>query len=227
MKEYEDVIEQRKSFFLENYPLVSKIYHKPYNMPELDPLRHEISLSIMFGLHQAAITLTNHLIEWFIKLILIYNESISNNRPINKNKSIVDNIEEHFSGGVDNYISKDMSETIRKAKSLGLITKEQWKELDKIREDYRNAFGHADSSKIFKDLEIGLTGLSTENNQFRSEEEISKKIAKMPMIQGVLKVKFAQAHSVPYFTYVDKLIRETLLKLFPKIEDDNKFEKPI
>jgi hypothetical protein len=222
MKEYEVVIEQRKSFFLENYPLVSKIYHRPYDMPELDPLRHEISLCIMFGLHQAAITLTNHLIEWFIKLILIYNESTRNNRPIDKNKSIVDNIEEHFSGGIDNYIGKDMSETINKAKSLGLITKEQWKKLDKIRQDYRNSFGHADSSKIFKDSEIGLTGLSAENNQFRSEQEISKKITNMPIIQGLLKVKFAEAHSIPYFIYVDNLIRETLLKLFPNIEDDYK-----
>jgi len=222
MKEFEEVTEQRKAFFILNYPLVSEVYLKPYSMPELDPLRHEIALCIMFGLHQAALTLTNHLIEWFIKLILIYNESISNNRPIDKNKSIVDNIEEHFSGGVDNYISKDMSETIRKAKSLGLITKEQWKELDKIREDYRNSFGHADSSKIFKDSEIGLTGLSTENNKFRSEEQQSKKITYMPIIQGLLKVKFAEAHSVPYFIYVDELIRETLLKMFPSIEGNNK-----
>jgi len=220
MKEFIEITEQRKSFFLNNYHRVKEAYEKPYSMPELDPLRHEITLCLMFGLHQAAITLTNHLIEWFIKLILIYNHSIANEKPIDKSKNIVDNLEEHFSGGIKNYINKDMSDTIRAAKSLGLLTKDQWRELDKIREDFRNAFGHADSSKIFKDSEIGLTGVSIADDKFKADENKSVKISNVPIIQGSLKIKFAESNAIPYFLYIDELIRSTLLKLFPDIEDD-------
>lgn len=98
MEEFLIITEQRKSFFTKNFSYVQRIYETPYDMPELDPLRHEISLCIMFGLHQAAITLTNHLIEWFIKLILIYDDSIKNEKPIDPSKNIVTNLEEHFSG---------------------------------------------------------------------------------------------------------------------------------
>lgn len=220
MKEFIEITEQRKSFFLDNYPRVKSAYDKPYDMPELDPLRHEIALCIMFGLHQASITLTNHLIEWFIKLMLIYNHSIINEKPMDKSKTIVDNLEEHFSDGIKNYINKDMSDTIRAAKSLGLLTKEQWKELDKIREDFRNAFGHADSSKIFKESEIGLTGVSIDDDKFRTDEKISVKISNVPIIQGLLKIEFAKKNAIPYFLYIDELIRNTLPKLFPELENN-------
>ncbi len=199
------------------YPAIQKIYETHYNMPELDPLRHEIALCIMFGLHQAAITLTNHLIEWFVKLMLIYKESSEKNKTDGDSKKIVKSIEGHFKESIDNYIDKDMSQTIAKAKSVGIFTKEQWKVLDEIRENYRNAFGHADSKKIFKDTEINLTGLSTDDNKFLVEEPISTKIANMPIIQGLLKIKFAEAHSIEYFSFIDNLIRETLPKVLPSL----------
>jgi hypothetical protein len=217
LEDFVKITDQRKSFFVENYNKVKNAYDNPYDMPELDPLRHEIALCIMFGLHQAAITLTNHLIEWFIKLILIYNHSIQNEKPLDKSKSMVDNLEEHFSDGIKNYTNKDMSETIRAAKSAGLLTKEQWKELDKIREDFRNAFGHADSSKIFKTTEIGLTGVSIDDNQFKTDEKKSVKISNIPIIQGLLKIEFAKKNAIPYFLYIDELIRITLPRLFPEL----------
>lgn len=113
-----------------------------------------------------------------------------------------------------------MSDTIRKAKSLGLLTKEQWKELEKIREDFRNAFGHADSSKIFKDSEIGLTGVSIAEDRLKADEKKSVKIANIPIIQGLLKIRFAESNAIPYFLYIDDLIRITLPKLFPTIGEE-------
>ena len=219
MRKFRNIYEERYTQFLQYYPQVENIYETPYNMPELDPLRHEIALCIMFGFHQAAIALTNHLIEWFVKLMLIYNDSTEKTKSKADSKKIVENIEGLFKEGLDNYIDKDMSQTISRAKSIGIFTKDQWKRLDEIRENYRNAFGHADSRKIFGNSEIELTGMSTEENKLRVEEPISKKIADMPIIQGLMKYKFAEAHSVEYFSYIDNLIRETLPKVFPSSKE--------
>ncbi|HGJ66337.1 TPA: hypothetical protein ENS27_13315 [bacterium] len=219
MRKFRNIYDERYTQFLKYYPQVEKIYETPYSMPELDPLRHEIALCIMFGFHQAAITLTNHLIEWFVKLMLIYKDSTKKSKTKDVSKKIVENIEGLFKEGIDNYIDKDMSQTISKAKSIGIFTKDQWKRLNEIRENYRNAFGHADSRKIFGDSEIKLTGMSTEEDKLRLEEPVSTKIAEMPIIQGLLKYKFAEAHSVEYFTYIDNLIRDTLPKVFPSSED--------
>ncbi len=221
MRKFINIYDERYTQFLKYYPQVEKIYETPYSMPELDPLRHEISLCIMFGFHQAAITLTNHLIEWFVKLMLIYNDSSEKTKIKDDSKKIVENIEGLFKEGIDNYIDKDMSQTITKAKSVGIFTKEQWKKLNEIRENYRNAFGHADSRKIFGDAEIKLTGMSTEDDKFSVEEPISTKISDMPIIQGILKIKFAEAHSFEYFSYIDSLIRATLPKVLPSLKDIN------
>ncbi len=218
MRKFRDIYEQRYTIFLKNYPLVAEKFNTTYGMPELDPLRNEISLCIMFGFHQAAITLTNHLIEWFIKLMLIYKDSIEKSKSKEASKSSVENLEEYFADGISNYMDKDMSSTISRAKTLGILTKEQWKILDKIREDFRNAFGHADSSKIFKDSKIEITGLSTEKRNLNIENQSLRTVSKIPIIHGLLKVKFAEAHAVEYFIFIDDLIRETLPRVISSIK---------
>ncbi len=180
MRKFRNIYDERYTQFMKYYPLVEKIYGTPYSMPELDPLRHEIALCIMFGFHQAAITLTNHLIEWFIKLMLIYRDSIEKSKTKDDSKSNIENLELYFSDGIQSYMNKDMSSTISKAKTLGILTKDQWKQLDTIREDFRNAFGHADSSKIFKDSKIEMTGLSTEEGNIEIENSSSRKISSNP-----------------------------------------------
>jgi len=217
MRKFIDIYDERYMIFLKNYPLVEEKYNTPYGMPELDPLRHEISLCLMFGFHQAAITLTNHLIEWYVKLMLIYKDSIEKSKSKDASKSNYDNLESYFEEGINSYMGKDMSITINKAKSMGIFTKEQWKKLDEIREDFRNAFSHADSSKIFKDIEIEVTGLSTTNGTFKSESPLLRRISKNPIMQGQMKVNFAELHAIEYFTFIDDLIRETLPKVIPSI----------
>jgi len=41
-------------------------------LPELDVIRHEVCLCLIFHLNQAAIALTNHLLESFLKYSLIF-----------------------------------------------------------------------------------------------------------------------------------------------------------
>ena len=84
--ELNDIIVGCEADMLKNYPQVITAFKTCYNLPELDPVRHEISLCLIFGLYQAAITLTNHLLESMLKYGLTYHHAI-NNRPVNPAQS--------------------------------------------------------------------------------------------------------------------------------------------
>lgn len=81
---------------------------------------------------------------------------------------------------------------------------------------FRNAFSHAESSKIFKDLSIPVNILSIEKNE--GPEDVMKKFFSSPNseltikdflpIQGILQAKYAQITAIPYFCAVDKIIRD-------------------
>ena len=60
------LIEYTKAFSA-RFELIEVEYSTPYDWPEMDTLRYEICGCISFGLNQAAITLTNHLLESLLK----------------------------------------------------------------------------------------------------------------------------------------------------------------
>lgn len=59
----------------ENYVKIRHCYANEYELPEIDPLRYEICICLTLSLYQAAITLTNHLIEKYLKIALVYYET--------------------------------------------------------------------------------------------------------------------------------------------------------
>jgi hypothetical protein len=74
-QEVNKIIKSRIAFINRNYPAVRDAYQNHYNWPEMDTLRHEVCLCLIFGLHQAAITLTNHLVESLLKVALITHDA--------------------------------------------------------------------------------------------------------------------------------------------------------
>ena len=76
--ETNQILRERIEFMQKQYPAVRDAYQTHYNWPELDSLRHEISLCITLGLFQAAITLTNHLLESLLKYALIIHHAEGN-----------------------------------------------------------------------------------------------------------------------------------------------------
>ena len=217
MINFQDLCAERNEFFESRINALTPIYMRVYNMPELDPLRFEISLCLLLGLDQAALTLTNHLTEWFIKLMVIYYETIQKQKDPDPTKSIVTNVSELFKEGIDSYMGKEMGIIISRAKTLGIITKDEWKQLDLIRDQYRNSFGHADSNKIFGNSEVNLTGAKLTDEGIVTEKEKSSEIASLPFLHGRLKIEFARAHALDYFIFVDGLIRRTLPKVLPSL----------
>ncbi len=115
-------------------------YRNAYDWPEIDPIRNEISLCLMFGLNQAAITLTNHLLENLLKTTLIAYHS-KDKFPKDSEGKVADLIEMTREERVK-YGNMALGNCINAVRSAGLINKDQKKLLHEIRDSFRNAFGH-------------------------------------------------------------------------------------
>ena len=215
--ELKGVIERRQRVMWENYLLVRDAYRTEYDFPELDPVRHEIALCLIFGLHQAAITLTNHLLESLLKYSLIYDHAIKHQPkthppPVAAGRYLV----EWLRPAKRLYADKELHFTIDRACTVGLITKVQKKRLHKIRQDFRNAFSHADTDKTFRDISTRVTAVHVQDGRIATKTAEEVLIADLLIGQGFFQVTHAQKNAVPYFLYIDSLAREMREKVFSK-----------
>ncbi len=200
-----------------NYEVIKNVFNKEYGYPEFDPLRDEICKCVLCDLHQAAITLTNHLLESSLKKCLAMKHSISNKQNDIK-------LENSFKKGITKFDQLDLDDSINRACTQGLITKEQKKLLKKFKDEFRNPYSHATSSEIFKDITVKGKTISLNENEspenllkriFDDETEGYLTVKDILPIQGLVQVAVAKQISVPYFIEVDKIIREMLTKLKP------------
>ncbi len=75
IEELNQIIDSREVEVARVYPQVRDAFQTPYGWPELDTLREEVCIALTFGLHQAALTLTNHMLESFLKFSISYKEA--------------------------------------------------------------------------------------------------------------------------------------------------------
>jgi hypothetical protein len=220
--ELKAILEERQRLMLQNYLLVRESYRTEYNFPELDPVRHEVALCLVFGLPQAAITLTNHLLESLLKFALIYDHAIKhqpNTQP--PPKASIRALRDWLRPAKELYMDKDLSFTIDRACSLGLITKEQKKRLHEFRQNFRNAFSHADKAKTFGNVVTQVNAAHLEAGRIATEQPEEVPIADLLVAQGLFQVTYARNNAAPYFQYVDHLAREIRAKVFPEDGQDN------
>ena len=189
----------------ENYSQVSFQLQNDYGLPELDPIRHEICYCILVGCHQAAITLTNHLLENALKTFLIWHDCI--HRPTEES------YEFSMAKASERYNGKKLFETIQLMGTKGLITSEQASLINEFRETFRNAFSHADKKKTFgsKTMGIDVLGLVDGRPEIRESQEVN--IFDYVPIQGIMQAVRAENESVYYFSEIDSLVRSILAKL--------------
>lgn len=144
--EINNLIQSRKKDICSNYPIIRKILRTPYEGDtELNPLRQEISICIVFGLYQAAITLTNHLLEKFLKIALIYKKADFTA----DGKTVVEKTINSTAKSIKTYKKQYLGKNIEDAYNQGLLTGEERNRLNDFRHDFRNAYGHADVDKTF------------------------------------------------------------------------------
>jgi hypothetical protein len=218
LAEVNELIQSRQKDIFSNYPTIRELFKNQYDGDtELNPLRYEISICIIFGLYQAAITLTNHMIEKYLKIALIYKNADFNAEGIN----IVEKIANATAKSTATYNANNMDKNINAACTQGIITKKDKTELNSIRECLRNSYSHADASKIHGNKSIPLTGARLTEQGLQLEDTNVAKIALLPMLQGIAQVKHAEANAIPYFQFVDELIRRTRPNIFKDHKGNN------
>lgn len=216
--EVDEIIKTRFEFIERHYLSIREAYHKHYEWPELDPLRHEICICVMFGLCQAAITLTNHLLESLLKYALIITHGKNKKQKEEEIKGrLITSFIGKYEEGIQIYGDANLDKTINRACTLGLITKDQKKILHQFRDRFRNAYSHSDKKKIFGKSSMPVAGVRLEENEFVTDEEGEPEIAKLLIGQGLVQAMMAQNDAPQYFLYIDSLARELRDKLFGTI----------
>lgn len=216
VSELNELVGARKTESAENYVKVRQAYQREYGLPEIDPLRHEIALCLIYGLYQAAITLTNHMLESVLKYGLMYHYAKEHQQPADQDVQghAAQALVEWLSEGKKLYGDKDLDFTINRACALGLISKAQKKKLHAVRESLRNAYSHADKDKTF-----GKTTTEVVASYFDGEKMISDSaevvhLADFLIGQGIFQAVMAKRFAIPYFLDIDSIARQIVGKLF-------------
>ena len=203
------------------YPKVRDVYLNPYNWPELDTLRHEVCICLTFGLYQAALTLTNHMLESFLKFSLSYKDVFDKDQDSPRGRNLTELLV-LLKPAFEHYDHKDLSYTINRSYTLGLITKKQEKQLHNFRQLLRNAYSHAEKKKIHQDKEISVQSLHiSDAGKFEVDPEELYRLTDMPFMHGIAQCYHAKANAPSYFLYLDELIREIMPKVFTNIDSSN------
>lgn len=186
-----------------------------YGDTRLNPVRDEICKCIICNLGQAALTLTNHLLELALKTCLI-------RRDLKRNKNFLLRLKNIFAPSIKKYGTKDMWQTISYAFKFGLITVEEKVKLENYKNKFRNAWGHADPYGMFGDKKITgkKVSFSKEDdieaflkNAFSEEDKEEYEIKEFLPAQGIIQAQLANELCVSYFKDVDKIIRAMLQKI--------------
>lgn len=212
----ENFIEELNANIRNNYDTVADVFENEYGWPEVDSVRSEICKCLICGLYQAAITLANHLLESVLKKALIIDESA-------KNKTEQSDITNVFDDATEKYANKNLDFTINQACRKGLINKEEKNILHGFREQYRNAFSHADPQKTFSGISIPATIFTTKDldnpeeffkKAFTNKPNVTLSAENNVIIQGLVQRIKAKQEAVHYFLAIDGIIRNLYLKLF-------------
>lgn len=199
-----------------NYNTIAKAFENEYGWPEVDSVRSEVCKCLICGLYQAAITLTNHLLESVLKKALIIDESA-------KNKTERGDITNMFDDATKKYANKNLDFTINQACRKGLITKDEKELLHKFRERYRNAYSHADPQKTFSGVSIPATIFTTKDldnpeeffkRAFTDKPNVILSAENNVIIQGLMQSSKAEDEAMDYFLTTDGMIRNLCSRLF-------------
>lgn len=207
------VIEAVVSNMHKNYDLIADVLETEYGFPALDPVRYEICLCVICGFNQAALTLTNHLLESALKKFLILHDSRTNTRKSCELSSV-------FADATDKYANKGLNDIIEYAYACGLIDDREKELLHDFRKAYRNPYSHANPKQILPSRPFPIKLVH------KDEIDVAdfKKFFEAPNtevnpqdflpIQGILQVIKAESCAKDYFLKVDEIVRRVYTRLY-------------
>ena len=213
---FDNFIAELNANIRKNYNTIARAFENEYGWPEVDPVRNEVCKCLICGLHQAAITLTNHLLESVLKKALIIDESA-------KNKTEQCDITNVFDDATVQYAGENLCKNIERAYTIGLITEKEKETLHNCRKNYRNAFSHADPRKTFAGNSTPTTILTTKDldnpevffkKVFADKPNVILSAENNVIIQGLMQSSKAEDESMDYFLTTDGMIRNLCSRLF-------------
>lgn len=208
----EDILKQElQSNFSTVFPKAYEEIRESYLLEmhgKFDHLREEISKCIVFGLFQASITLTNHLLEVMLKDFLIFNYCGTSNLT---SSNVV-----KFREAINKFDNLDLDDTINRSCTAAIITKDEKKQLKDYKDIYRNAYGHAEKKRLFGNDSIKLANFSFDNSTLI--EAFTVEASTFYIMHGEMQKDKAQKEAIPYFLYVDTILCREEIKLHPEVK---------
>ncbi len=217
-KEALEVLENCRKNIQEKYLSLRYVYTNHYDFPELDPLRHEIVLALIFGLNQAAITLTNHLLESALKNFLIAFHS--RDLKVGSSQTGVLSLIAATKPAQKKYGSMNLYDTIEETFKANLIGEDDKQLLHRFRKYMRNAYGHADKSKTFRGSHTTVQGITINEDGLKTDKPVDVGIEDLLVGQGIFQATMAERDAPMYFLEIDKIIRMLMESVFPGYSDD-------
>jgi hypothetical protein len=139
---------------IENYKAIREIFDTDYGLNELSNIKKRIEYCIIYGEYLSAILTINFLLEYFVKIALIYDYT-------GKNKKENITIDTHpcapteeLAIPTDLYDEKNLHNNLEKMKRQCLINEEEFERLNFFKEKYRNTLSHANRKKLYENSEI-------------------------------------------------------------------------
>jgi len=196
---------------LDRYESIRDLYDIDIRYPELQTIYYEILQCITFGFYLAAITLTNHLLEQILKKLLTYHDSKSQVRNTGEDFEFVNEIKR----SADKYRENNLGKNIELAFKAGLITSLEKKILNEVKDDFRNAYSHAETGKLYKDEiavieEIKDPNILLEGRSGPKSEEFQKNL---PMFEFYFIRKHAEQNCIPYIRNLITIILSSMQRL--------------
>lgn len=213
--------ETLKSYFSEridqNFDELKKYYdHYLIEMCEINTLKRETLNCLLFGFYTASITSTSHLLERMMKMALIKFETkglnLSNHEKYNKAVNHAHNQFDHLK----------LPKTVSLAKNKGIISSDQFRYLNEKAKSLRDAYSHAQTSVINKDLPQFFSGFlfdfSEVKNNIVNNENV--KVTRMidivktsPVIAQIQQENSSKSNALDFFDNVYKILCDIELKL--------------
>lgn len=203
---------------INDYKAIREVFDTNYGFNELSNLKQRIEYCIIYGEHLSAMLTINFLLEYFVKIALIYNYTLKN-----KNENIT--IDSHpfapteeLEFPTDIYDEKNLHNNLEKMKNVELINDEEFERLNFFKEKYRNTLSHANRKKLYENVSIPIEAITVENSELVSKGKKMEKLALMPFADFIFLEKFSKECSIPYFLELDKIIKNVVGRIIPKKE---------
>lgn len=218
VKEIQEIIDsQINEIKIEYYVAIRDVYKNAYRILEFQNIKYIICRCIVLGFYIPAMTLLNHFLEKFLKFTLIYHD--------NKKNGVIDKdnpfqLVDELALSNPKYNNKNLNDNIIEAYNQKLIDEAEKLQLLKMKDEYRNAYSHADTRTMYGEATVGITVMNGMDDIMKlfegKEEELPKrqeKLVNLNFADFKFINDFAEKDCVPYLIDLDCIIRNVEKKL--------------